>query len=397
VNAGNWKHWSLRLRLGVFFTAFLVAVWLLAALFAWKESRAYIDRFFDTQQMNFARMLLAASMDDPPQSLPRTKDLLRGLDKSARGRQDKNALAFALFDREGALLLHDGEEGRHFVYDGQAQGFANTSVARKKGEKNWRMVWLASQDGQRIAAVGQDLGHRQRLALAILVRQMIPWALLVPLLLAGLLWMLSRELAPLQAVSEQLAARPPQDGGPLETADIPSEVRPLVDSLNGLFRRVAGMRAREQAFVADAAHELRTPLAGLRVQAQVVELSDDDPPARRHALAHMRASIDRCDRLVEQLLTLSRLESLSDGHSRREGGLSFVPLDWPALLEEAVSEFRTQAGNKGIAMECAVTAIPDRTLGVPQLMTILLRNLLDNAVKYTLTAAAQASPWTAMP
>jgi two-component system sensor histidine kinase QseC len=143
------------------------------------------------------------------------------------------------------------------------------------------------------------------------------------------------------------------------------------------------MRAREQAFVADAAHELRTPLAGLRVQAQVVELSDDDPPARRHALTQMRVSIDRCDRLVEQLLTLSRLESLSDGHSGREGGLSFVSLDWPALLEEAISEFRPQAGDKGITMECAVKAIPARSLGAPSLMAILLRNLLDNAVKYT--------------
>jgi two-component system sensor histidine kinase QseC len=187
--------------------------------------------------------------------------------------------------------------------------------------------------------------------------------------------MISRELAPLREMSERLGTRSPQDSSPLELTGIPPEVRPFVHALNGLFGRVAEMREREQAFVADAAHELRTPLAGLRVQAEVVELSDDDPTARRHALTQMRVSIDRCNRLVEQLLTLSRLEALPL--------FPFVPLDWPALLDETLKEFRPQAADKGIALECVIRTLPARSMGAPPLMATLLRNLLDNAVKYT--------------
>ena len=378
----NVKNWSLRLRLSVFFAVFLVAVWLLAALIAWRENRIYIDKFFDTQQTNFAKTLLAVGMDASPQRLPKTGPILKGLDKNMRGAQDKNAIGFALFDKNGVLLLHDGENGKHFAYDGQTRGFADIVIGKGK---SWRMFWLASQDGERIAAVGQEIKYRQRLVLTTLVRQMIPWALLVPVLLAGLLWMLNRELAPLMEVSGQLKARSPQNSNPLELVGIPPEVRPLVKALNGLFGRAADMRRREQGFVADAAHELRTPLAGLRVQAEIVELSDDDPAARRHALTQMRVSIDRCNRLVEQLLTLSRLESFpgESAGSRQEGIFSFVPLDWPVLLEDALEEFRSQAEDKEITLKCIIRTIPVRSIGVPQLMVILLRNLLDNAVKYT--------------
>jgi two-component system sensor histidine kinase QseC len=378
-------NWSLLLRLGVFFAAFLAAAWLLAAFFAWRENRISIDRFFDTQQTNFAKMLLTVGMDAPPQALPKTGPMLHGFDKKARGAQDKNAIGFALFDRRGVLLLHDGEEGRYFTYDGRTQGFADTVIGKKGKDNAWRMFRLASPDGERIAAVGQEIKYRQRLVLTTLARQMLPWFFLVPLLLVGLLWMLHRELLPLQAMSARLRARSPQDSSPLETAGIPPEVRPLVTELNGFFGRAADMRRREQAFVADAAHELRTPLAGLRVQAEVVELSDDDPGARRHALAQIRVSIDRCNRLVEQLLTLSRLETLLDeaAGGEQKGLFPFAPLDWPALLEETLGEFRAQAEDKRIALQCVVRTLPARSMGAPSLMAILLRNLLDNAVKYT--------------
>ena len=375
-------NWSLRLRLGVFFAALLVAAWPTAAFFAWRENRLAIDRFFDTQQTNFAKMLLTVGMDARPHQLPKTGPLLHGLDRSARGAQDKNAVGFALFDRDGVLLLHDGEEGKHFAYDGRARGFADLTLGTGK---TWRLFRLASQDGERIAVVGQEIKYRQRLARSTLMRQMLPWLVLAPLLLVGLLWMIGRELAPLRALSGRLGARSPQDGSPLDPTGVPPEARPLVRALNGLFGRVADMRRREQAFVADAAHELRTPLAGLRVQTEVVELSDEDPAARRHALRQMRAGIDRCNRLVEQLLTLSRLESLPDGSTNdgRDGVFSFVPLDWPALLEETLQEFRARAEDRGIALKCVAGSLPVGFMGAPALMAILLRNLLDNAVKYT--------------
>lgn len=106
---------------------------------------------------------------------------------------------------------------------------------------------------------------------------------------------------------------------------MPTEVRPLVDALNALFARINALLVRERRFTSDAAHELRSPLAALRVQTEVVQLAGDDAPMREHALDNLTLGIDRATRLVDQLLTLSRLDSLSDL-------AELAPIDWNDLV-----------------------------------------------------------------
>ena len=135
--------------------------------------------------------------------------------------------------------------------------------------------------------------------------------------------------------------------------------------------------ARERRFTSDAAHELRSPLAALKVQTDVAQLSHDDPQAREKALTQLHAGIDRASRLVDQLLTLSRLDSLDN--------LDDVEPDsaWPILLQSAVLDIWHPAQQAGIDIRLNINATEVTRTGQPLLLSLLVRNLLDNAVRYS--------------
>ncbi|RUS65732.1 Sensor protein QseC [Saezia sanguinis] len=371
------RTWSLRLRLSLFFAVLLFVAWSVAAVFSWWQSKRHIDTFFDTQQMLFAKQLASAEYVSVAGHLPDTDDMLS--DHGDEGDQEDDALAFAVFRADGTLLLNDGEEGKHFPFMPHASGFINMHV---DGDP-WRIVWLTSLDGQVVVAVGQELEYRDDMAFAMLAGQMLPWALLLPVLLFGLVWMLTRELAPLRGVAGNLEKRPPEDTSPIEM-DVQSEVRPLVNALNNLFVRIDAMLRRERVFISDAAHELRTPLAGLSVQAQVAR-NAKQPETRDHALAQMQKGIGRASRLVEQLLTLFRLESLDAGKKQADSQqhLGQALLRWDQLVQTAVADFEAQAEAKGITLSVCDESQERTVLGQPELLEILLRNIIGNAVKYT--------------
>ena len=377
------QRWSLRLRFFLLFCILALAAWLVAAGLAWWESRRYIDEFFDTQQMLFAKRLASADFSSLTNRLPGTKNALRGSKHAQKGKLEDDALAFAVFSRNGTVLLTDGQNGEDFVFDQWANGFVNTKIYGS--DDLWRIVWLTAADGERLVAVGQELDYREDMAFDMLQRQLVPWILFLPVVAGGMLWMLSRELAPLRSVARKLESRAAEQTNALDETGLPSEVLPLVSALNSLFLRIADMMARERAFISDAAHELRTPLTALRVQAEVAGLAEEDADARRQALDKLLHGIDRCSRLMEQLLTLSRLESMQENTSATGGfaGLSIGTPDWPALLEECLQSHRDRAAQKGIAVEYSIRETPLPTLGYPALITLVLRNLLDNAIKYT--------------
>lgn len=375
---------SLRLRLSLFFSLFLAAAWLTAAVFAWKECREYIDEFFDTQQMLFAKQLATADFSDAVTSLPRNKQVMPGVKKKSLGNQEDEALGFAVFTREGERILTDGEKGGRFPFEARAKGFSNVRLTGKKDV--WRIVRLNSTDGRHVIAVGQELEYRHDMAFDLLGKQIMPWLLLLPVLLIGLFMLLSRELAPLHAIADELRARNPESTAPLDVSKAPSEVLPMVDALNGFFSRTNAMLARERSFISDAAHELRTPLTGLRIQAQVAARRETPPAARQEALGFLRQGIDRCARLVDQLLVLSRLEALRDpdaGPEYRPAGLSSGPVAWAAVLEEFMEEYRPRAEARGITISSRVVSFDAATQGYPALASMMLRNLFENALNYT--------------
>lgn len=372
---------SLRLRLCLFFSLFLVAAWLVAAFFAWKECREYINEFFDSQQMLFAKRLAAADFESTVEKLPKTGKLLRGAGKKSFGDLEDEAIGFAVFTVQGELIINDGQKGRRFPFSRNKRGFSDERLTGKKNDI-WRIVRLVSEDGRRLIAVGQEIEYRRDMAFDMLGKQIAPWLFLLPVLLLGLFLLLSRELAPLHALAGELRSRAPENTSPLDVRGVPAEVLPMAESLNGFFSRTNAMLARERSFISDAAHELRTPLAGLGVQAQIAAREGADPETRTQALGLLRQGIDRCARLVEQLLALSRLETMDEAGATFQA-LPSGPVAWTSLFEELVGEYRPRAAARGIGFESLVGSLDVTVRGYPALLSMMLRNLLENAVRYT--------------
>ncbi|MBH3085591.1 quorum sensing histidine kinase QseC [Serratia bockelmannii] len=370
------KSLSLRLRLILIFSLLALLTWSTASVVAWVMSRNTINEVFDTQQMLFAKRLATANLgdllaDESARSLPKTKKLVH---HGKRGEQDDDALAFAIFDRQGKMLLNDGENGADFLFDGEREGF--TDGERKGDDDSWRLVWLTSPDGRYRIVVGQEWDYRRDMALGMVTGQLVPWLATLPVLMLLIALMVGRELRPLRAVAAGLRRRAPDDATPLDARQVPTEVRPLVDALNALFARINALLVRERRFTSDAAHELRSPLAALRVQTEVVQLAGDDAPMREHALDNLTVGIDRATRLVDQLLTLSRLDSLSDL-------AELAPIDWNDLVTMTLAEQDRQAHAAGVTLRYEHRGTPPPRQGETLLLSLLLRNLLDNAVRYT--------------
>ncbi len=217
-----------------------------------------------------------------------------------------------------------------------------------------------------------DDHERRELVAKIAGRLIVPLALGLPLL--GIwIWLATRRaLGPLDEIARQIAVREPDRLHALTPVRAPREIAPLVRAINDLFVRVADTLELERRFTADAAHELRTPLAAIAAQAQVAERARDTAE-REHAIRQLVAGSRRATRLVDQLLTLARLDP--DNATANET----VRLD--RLAEDVCAAHGAEAMEKSIALE--LDAVPATVTGSTDMLRILLRNLVDNAIRYT--------------
>ncbi|WP_312078075.1 quorum sensing histidine kinase QseC [Leclercia sp.] len=361
---------SLKLRLTLLFLVLSLTAWFAASLVAWQQTSEKLDKLFDTQQMLFAKRLLTMDLDEI-----RAPERMREVPiKAKHGHLDDDALAFAIYTPDGKMVLNDGENGREIPYHYRREGFDNGQLNDDNDE--WRFLWLTAPDGKYRVVVGQEREYRQEMALDVVRSQLTPWLVALPVMLLVLIVLLSRELWPLKKLAQTLRARSPDATDQLPTHGVPAEVSPLVEALNQLFTRTGEMMARERRFTSDAAHELRSPLTALKVQTDVAQLSLDDPQAQAKALDQLHAGIDRASRLVEQLLTLSRLDSL-------ENLDDVEPLKMADLLQSAVMDIYHPAQQAGIEIRLHIHDPQVTRTGQQLLLSLLVRNLLDNAVRYS--------------
>ncbi|MGE8616778.1 MAG: ATP-binding protein, partial [Achromobacter spanius] len=281
-------------------------------------------------------------------------------------------LSVAIWRGAGAPLVLD-PEAMQFPREGDREGFFESVV---NGEP-WRLVYLSDASNQTRIAVGQRIGERNDLVVAYIAGQIVPWLVGLPVLIALLIFAVRQAMRPVRDLSKQLERRRPDDATPLSSSQVPGELKVLTDAMNGLLARVGTLIEQERRLTADAAHELRTPLAAVRAQWDVVQRTQD-AAERRQAQESVTRGMERLDRLVSQLLTMARLDSAN--HADFGGAV-----DWRVVAEQAVGDCLWIADRRDIDIavewpEAGVLPLP--MAGDENALTIMLKNILDNAIRY---------------
>ncbi len=360
-------------RLLLFFTLFSLLAWGTVAVVAWKSDAKHVRIFLDTQMVLFAKTLseldlshLHGEIDDIDEVIPERREKSRFLVKG-------DFFGFAVFSSTGGRILSDDDDGKDFPFI-RTKGFHKVRV----DDDWWRIFVYISENGERYISVGQKSEYRHNMAFKAFFRHLIPWLILLPLFLVGLGWLLYKELRPLRTLAQSLQRREATSTALLDESHLTPETRQVVQSLNRLFERISSLLERERAFVSNAAHELRTPLAGLRVQAEVLEMCMDDPKSQKNALQKILQGSLRCSHLVEQLLLLSSLEAKNPHNENTKENIQ-----WAQLLLSAVEDIRLSAHAKNVHLDCKLDEASFENMGFVELWNIALRNILDNAVRYT--------------
>jgi two-component system sensor histidine kinase QseC len=278
-------------------------------------------------------------------------------------------IAFQVWDRKGRLRLRSAS-APEVQLQSQSEGYGDAVIDGKR----WRIFSRWDENRRYLVQVGERYELRDELAQSVASHLLHPLAVALPIL-ALLIWLgVGVGLAPLGGVAREVARRAPDNLAPLDAGHAPREISPLIAALNALFDRLRTSLEQERRFTADAAHELRTPLAAVKTQAQVA-LGATGEDERSRALGNVVAGTDRATRLVEQLLVLARLDPqkvLPHGQT----------VDLHELARQGVAEIAPAAAAKGVEVSLAAgNAAP--VAGDAVLLAVLLRNLLDNAVRYT--------------
>lgn len=249
----------------------------------------------------------------------------------------------------------------------QRAGFSNVDAAGA----DWRVYTHITPEG--VVQVAQPESLRNALARDLSLRMSLPVLLLMPLLALLTAWVLGRGLAPIALTSRRVSDRDAARLDPLPIDGVPQELAPLVEQINGLLRRLSDSLDGQRRFFADAAHELRSPVAALALQAQIAARAQA-PAERAAAHRELAQGIERAGRLVQQLLDLARLEPGVRGEAPAQ-------LDVARLAREVVGSHAAQAESQGVDLGADAPRAAMVT-GAPTEIRSLIANLVDNSLRY---------------
>jgi len=364
---------SLRRRLFVILVAATGIIWLCGILWIFVGAKAELEHVLDTRLQEAARMVNSLVAKSGP-------SFAAAASAAATPEHYERQLSCQIWSLDGHLLARSGSAPDVSLTD-QASGFSDRRI---QGEY-WRVYTIDNPAKGVRVMIGDRLGQRDQLAVDLVKGLSIPAILMLPLL-GGLIWLsLGRGLRPLLGMAVELKSRAADDMRPLRTRHAPDELLPLAEALNSLFAKVETARRHERDVTAFAAHELRTPLAGLKTHAQIA-MATDDPGVRQGALRHILLSVDRSTRLVRQLLTLAKLES----------GLVTSQAE-PICVGEIIEEIGKSAQPAGQVITVRIDpALRDFTITANrETLGIALRNLHENALQHTPDGGTVT--WNVMP
>ena len=344
---------SIRQQLIVALLATIVVAVLAAAYGSYQLARSEVDEVFD-----YHLKQIALSLRD---HAPQNKVVLPAVD-------DPLDFVIQVFTHDGSRLYASHP---HNSLPGHAQpGFSTVDT----DEGRWRVYAIPLRD--QVVQVAQPTRVRKEAAAAAALRTIMPFLVLLPVLGALIGWTVGLGLAPLDRLAHVVASRNALQLEPLPLADVPTEARPLIEALNDLLQRHNAALAAQGAFIADAAHEMRTPLTALQLQATLIERATNDTE-RVAAIADLKRGLLRASHVVQQLLTLAREEP--------GGGIAqpFVRLDLVTLAGMVAADYALLAESRGIDLGIAEGVAQAPASGDAEALRTLLANLVENAIRYT--------------
>jgi len=350
---------SLRRRLLGLLLGGVALAWLVTMVFSYFDAHHEVDELFDAQLAQAAQTLLALASHDDGDGIE---------DLGEIGHKYQRRLRFQIWQADGRLLMRSKNAPKTPLT--AADGFSET----RDRHGHWRHFsqWNEAHGLQ----VQVSENHHIRDELIGHIAWRLLWPALFGLPLIGLwVWLATRQgLASLDGIARQIASRAPHQLQALTPRAAPEEIRTMLDALNGLFQRVETALESERRFTADAAHELRTPLAALHAQLQVA-LRARDAAERDRSLQQLQSGLTRAAHLVDQMLQLARLDPESGLPDPR-------PVDLARLAESVCADLGPQILAKHLDFELTADA-PCLIDGQAEWLRVLIRNLVDNAIRYT--------------
>jgi len=368
-------NYSIRRRLLLTLLSITALIWVVTAITSYIDARHEIGELFDAQLAVSARTLLTVAGHELEELSGAPLDAAHvhfttGKPLQTNGHQYEHKLAYQLWKHpENTMLLRSFNAPEQALSE-VGEGYSVVVI----GGEDWRIYSLTDPLSGFRVQVGEAMAIHNELTDAIIMRIGTPIIFALPVLTLLIYIGIGRNLKPLQRLAQAVVRRAPDNLEAIDASNAPCEIQPLVNGLNNLFARLGQAFESERRFTADAAHELRTPLAALKIQAQVARRSKIDAE-RSAAIEKLLEGVDRATRLVEQLLTLARVDP-ETGLGRGE------PVDLQRLAEAALADHEQQARERGITLELHA----GKGLGVTghrETLCILVRNLLDNAIRYT--------------
>ncbi|WP_282041126.1 ATP-binding protein [Halomonas alimentaria] len=372
---------SIRRRtLGLVLLVFGVSM-LAIGLVSYRYAAHEIEELYDASLAQNARLLeglIQAPLPDDQReallaSLESAVARAEQSDKDLPGHRYESKLAFQLWEEDRLLLRSASAPPEPFTE--APPGYASSRVAGH----DWRVYVLDLPEPSRRVMVAERDDVRGELTRAVALRTLLPDLVGLPLLALLLWWAAGWGLRPLSRLAAAIRQRDPHNLQPLVMRPLPRELDTIVGALNRLLERIRGLRVREKRFIADAAHELRTPLAVLDLHAQNA-LATEDPADRREALEELRRGVARATRLVTQLLTLARLEP----EEEEQQASARIAGDLLVEVREALAELSPLAVERGQALDLTADEESDWRLATePGAIATLVQNLVGNALRYT--------------
>lgn len=360
------KSWSLRRTLLTVLLGLTLALWVSSAAIVYVEARRESQELFDQSLTETGHLLLSLVEKDV-----REHGLTGPIDLPLRGHPNPHHyLLFKVRDAQQRVLYRNDAASDIALSRSAPDGLSWTTIAGQR----WRLFSLWDQPRALQLLVAEPTSHRDDISRGFFYRIALFGLLLVALATFAIWWAIHRVFRVLQVSAAEVSARTPHDLADVNLHGAPAELHPLLLEINRLFGRVRHSRDNEQRFTADAAHELRTPLAAIKTNLQVLQRARS-ADERDEFIAGLSASVERATRLVNQLLALAQLDP------QAPAGTALAPGDLAPLLARQEAPWRALAAPYGLALSVTMALAPC-ALDADSLR-ILLRNLVDNALRYT--------------